>query len=308
MKTLSIGTLHSDYVSMTGAVDYIERLAIRRKGGYVVTPNVDHIVMAETNEALRKAYDDASLSLADGMPLVWLSKICGCSLPGKVSGSDLVRPLLVRAAGLGFKVYLLGAAPGIGLKAAARLRSEIPGLHIVGVDSPPPGFEQDREREEQVLELMQAHDPDIVLVALGAPKQEILMHRWYHRGVTAVMLGIGASIDFIAGTVQRAPAWMSNAGLEWFYRLAQDPRRLAKRYVLRDSGFVPIAYRMLMKPREELVEIKETRIADRRINEWTGSTYDRLRNTDGHDRRQIDRRRDNRFGVCRSAVGGILCT
>lgn len=307
MKNIHIGRLHSDYVSMTEAVDYIVRLAINRSGGYVVTPNVDHVVMAEKNEALRMAYDDASLSLADGMPLVWLSKLLGCALPGKVSGSDLVRPLLVRSASSGLKVYLLGAAPGVGLKAAARLRSDIPGLRIAGVDSPPLGFEQSRESEEQVLQLMQAHDPDIVLVALGAPKQELLMHRWYRRGITSVMLGIGASLDFIAGTVQRAPAWMSNAGLEWLYRLAHDPGRLAQRYVLRDSGFVRVAYRMLKTSREELLHFKETRNADRRVCERAGSTYDGPRNTHGYDRRQIDRRRDNRLGVRRVAVGGLLC-
>jgi len=307
MKALTIGTLHSDYVSMSGALDFIERLVMSGKGGYVVTPNVDHVVMAETDEALRTAYDDASLSLADGMPLVWLSKLLGCSLPSKVSGSDLVMPLLVRAAERGLKVYLLGAAPGVGLKAAAKLRAEIPGLHIVGVDSPPMGFEKNQKTEDGVLELMRAHDPDIVLVALGAPKQEILMHRWYRAGVTAVMLGIGASIDFIAGTVQRAPAWMSNAGLEWLYRLVHDPGRLAKRYVLRDSGFVRVAYRMIRKPREELLQIKETRNADRRKNKSAGSNYDRLRNTLEQDRRQIDRRRDTSIWLRGVSVVGILC-
>lgn len=307
MKSLAIGTLRTDYVSMNGALDYIERLVKEKRGGYVVTPNVDHVVMAETNEALRMAYDEASLSLADGMPIVWLSALLGSALPGKVSGSDLVRPLLERAAEHGFKVYLLGAAPGVGLKAAAVLRAEIDGLRIVGIDSPPLGFEKCREAEKQALERMQENDPDIVLVALGAPKQEILMHRWYRGGVTAVMLGIGASIDFIAGTVQRAPAWMSNAGLEWLYRLAQDPVRLARRYVLRDSGFLRVAYRMFRRPGDELLRITETRKTDRRTIPSTGSTYDRLRNTDAHDRRQIDRRRDTRVGVRGSAAGGLVC-
>lgn len=307
MKSLAIGTLHSDYVSMTGALDYIERLVKEKRGGYVVTPNVDHVVMAETNAALRTAYDEASLSLADGMPLVWLSALLGCALPGKVSGSDLVRPLLARAARLGFKVYLLGAAPGVGLKAAARLRAEFDGLQIVGVDSPPLGFEKCHEAERQALVRMQENDPDIVLVALGAPKQEILMNRWYRGGVTAVMLGIGASIDFMAGTVQRAPAWMSNAGLEWLYRLAQDPVRLTGRYVLRDSGFLRVAYRMFRRPSDELLRITETRKTDRRKSSLAGSAYDGLRNTHGQDRRQIDRRRDSRAGVCGTAAGGLVC-
>jgi len=253
MKKLHIGMLHADYITMDEAIEYILGLSKSRHGGYVVTPNVDHVVVAEHNEELRTAYDEAALSLADGMPLVWLSKLLGCPLPEKVSGSDLVRPLLVRAAKAGLKVYFLGSAPGVGLKAATILEHEIPELDIVGVDSPPLGFEKSEAEEQRVQEKMLKADPEIVLVALGAPKQEFLMHRWYQEGIAQIMIGIGASIDFIAGEVARAPRWMSCAGMEWLYRLAQDPKRLARRYLVQDSGFIPILYRMMRTPRDNLV-------------------------------------------------------
>jgi N-acetylglucosaminyldiphosphoundecaprenol N-acetyl-beta-D-mannosaminyltransferase len=238
---------------MNGAIDYIEKMVRRGKGGYVVTPNVDHVVVGERDERLRSAYADASLSLADGMPLVWLSKIAGCPLPEKVSGSDLVRPLLRRAASSGFRVYFLGAAPGVGKRAADALREEMPSLNIAGIDAPPLGFEKRDETERETFDKMLVARPDIVLVALGSPKQEILMHEWNKRGATAVMLGIGASIDFLAGEVKRAPPWMSTIGAEWLFRLAQDPKRLAKRYLLQDPRFLGIALRMLRTPREKLL-------------------------------------------------------
>lgn len=169
-------------------------------------------------------------------------------LPEKVSGSDLVRPLLREAAAIGLTVYFLGSAPGVGLTAADRLRGEIPGLKIVGVDSPPMGFEQDPEQEDEAKRRMLSANPDIVLFALGTPKQELLMHRWHEQGVLQVMLGIGASLDFISGKSKRAPGWMSELGLEWLYRLSKEPRRLAKRYLVQDLGILSIFFRQLTMP------------------------------------------------------------
>ncbi len=249
MRRIRLGSIHVDYVTQAEAIDLIIDRAGSRKGGYIVTPNVDHIVIAESNEKLRAAYADATLSLADGMPLIWASKLMGRPLPEKVSGSDLIRPLLQAAAGAGMRVYLMGAAPGIGLAAAQRLVEEMPALAIVGADSPPLGFDVDKDLERAVIDKMVAARPDIALIALGCPKQEILMHRWYRARIGPVMLGIGASLDFIAGKVKRAPPWMSDHGLEWVFRLIQDPRRLAKRYIVRDARIVGILARMLREPR-----------------------------------------------------------
>ncbi len=251
MTKLKFGSIHADSLTMEEALERITLLASQGKGGYVVTPNIDHIVIAERNPALRAAYADSSLSLADGKPLIWMSKIAGIPLPEKISGSDLVRPLLRRAAERSLPVYFLGSAPGVGQRAADILRDEIPGLTVVGVDSPPLGFEADAETENEIYARMLSAGPALALIALGAPKQELLMHRWRSRGCPVVMLGIGASLDFIAGAVKRSPRWMSDIGLEWLYRLSQDPKRLAKRYLVQDLGIIPIFARMMSVPKRD---------------------------------------------------------
>lgn len=242
---LELGTIHADCVTFAAAIDAIAALVQARAGGYVVTPNVDHVVLAERSPELRQAYADAALSLADGTPLVWLSRLLQPQLPEKVSGSDLALPLLERAAHEGWRVYFLGGEPGVGEAAASRVTRELVGLQIVGVDAPPLGFDRDPARERETRERVRAARPDLVFIALGCPKQELLMQRWRVALAPAVMLGIGATLDFLAGRVRRAPAWMSRWGVEWVYRLSQDPRRLAKRYLVRDLAFVPIAVRML---------------------------------------------------------------
>jgi len=253
MKRIQFGKVHAHYLTMAEAVEAVVMRAKDKKGGFVVTPNVDHIVMAEKNEALQRAYADAALSLADGKPLIWMSRLAGFPLPEKVSGSDLIRPLLRRAAEEGLSVYFLGSAPGVGATAAAVLCQEIPALKVAGIDAPPPGFEKDPEQEKSAREKMLGSAPDIVLFALGAPKQELLMHRWQTGGSGPMMLGIGAGLDFIAGKVKRSPPWMSQAGLEWLYRLSQDPKRLARRYLIQDPQVIPVFYRMMKTPKPQRI-------------------------------------------------------
>ncbi len=238
-----VGKVHADCVTFAGAIDAIADLVRAGAGGYVVTPNVDHVVLAERSPALSSAYAGASLSLADGVPLVWLSRLLRPSLPEKVSGSDLAVPLLRRAAREGWRVYFLGGEPGVGRAAAARLTKDIPNLEIVGIDAPGLGFDQDPTRERVSFELMREAKADLVLMALGCPKQEILMQRWHTALAAGVMLGVGATLNFLAGRVRRAPPWVSRWGMEWLFRLMQDPRRMARRYLVRDLAFVPIAMR-----------------------------------------------------------------
>jgi N-acetylglucosaminyldiphosphoundecaprenol N-acetyl-beta-D-mannosaminyltransferase len=253
LKKIRFGTIHADYVTMSESLDIIENLAKSGNSGFVVTPNIDHVVLAQKDFNLRVAYADASLSLVDGMPLKWMSSIVGEPLPEKISGSDLIRPLMRRAGETGLRVYFLGAAPGVARKAGDILESEIPGLNIVGVDSPPMGFDRDPELEQATMDKMLAAKPNLVCMALGCPKQELLMHRWYLREVPAVLLGIGASLDFIAGNVKRCPPMVSELGFEWAYRITQDPKRLLHRYLVRDSAALPIFLKMLRTSRKELI-------------------------------------------------------
>lgn len=249
MRTLTkvrFGTIHADAVSFREALDYVTELVREGNGGYVVTPNVDHVVLAESDEGLRLAYADAALSLADGMPLIWMAKLTRQPLSEKVSGSDIMMPLLERAAQDGLRVYFLGGAPGVAEAASAILLTRFPTLKIAGHDAPPMGFEKDPAVLQTVLDKAKAAKPDLVFVALGCPKQELFMRMARRELSPAVLLGIGASLDFIAGVQTRAPQWMSRVGLEWTYRLLQDPKRMAHRYLVRDRAIAGIFLRQMM--------------------------------------------------------------
>lgn len=246
---LQIGALRVDVLDLRGALSAIEALVAAGEGGSVFTPNVDHVVKAERDPAFRAAYLDADLCLADGMPLVWASLLLGSPLPERVAGSDLVVPLAERAAARGWRIYLLGGAPGDAERAAEVLTSRH-GVEIAGVDAPrlEPGSAGETEGLA-AAERVSAARPDLVYVAFGAPKQELWIHR--HAGIIrpAVALGVGASLAFIAGTLPRAPRWMAGAGLEWAYRLGREPRRLWRRYVADAGGFLPIVARSLLRAR-----------------------------------------------------------
>ncbi|MEX0819637.1 MAG: WecB/TagA/CpsF family glycosyltransferase, partial [Pirellulaceae bacterium] len=199
---------------------------------YVVTPNVDHTVLLHQRQDLREAYRDASLVLADGWPVVAASRLVGKPLPERVPGSDLVPMLLNMSSEVKpLRVFLLGAAPGVGERAARNIRAQWPGVDIVGVHSPPLGFEQDEDENDRILYLVAQTEPDVLVVGLGAPKQELWVHANRDRLKAKVTLCVGATIDFLAGEKARAPRWLQRLGLEWLHRMLSDPRRLAKRYI-----------------------------------------------------------------------------
>ena len=243
LRRLHLGHVVVDAVRFDEALDRIEALVAARRGGSVFTPNVDHVVLAERNRDFRAAYAEADLALADGMPLLWAARLLGAPLPAKVSGSDLVEPLAERAATRGWRLYLLGGGAGVAADAAARLQARFPGVNVVGVDAPRIGA--DGSDGGAALARLRAARPDLVMVALGAPKQELWIHRHREALAPAVAVGVGGSLDFIAGRVRRAPRWASRAGLEWAWRLAREPRRLWRRYLVEDLRFAPILVREL---------------------------------------------------------------
>jgi N-acetylglucosaminyldiphosphoundecaprenol N-acetyl-beta-D-mannosaminyltransferase len=222
-----------DDIDMSGALQRInEMVRIGRLSSIthqIVTVNVDFIVNALADPEARFILQDASLSTADGMPVVWAARFLGVNLPERVAGADLVPLLIAQAARNGHSLFLLGGAPGIAAQAAAILQNQYPGLLVAGVLSPP--FTSILEMDDNIVETIKVADPDILLVAFGNPKQEkwIAMHR--HDLGVPVAMGVGGSLDFITGYTRRAPRWMQQAGLEWLHRMLHQPRRLVRRYV-----------------------------------------------------------------------------
>lgn len=210
----------------------------RTRCRYVVTPNVDHLVMLRSRDDLRAAYADAELVLADGWPVVLASRLLRRTLPERVPGSDLVPRLCAAAADKPTTMFLLGAAPGVAPRAAERIAERWPAVHVVGTYSPPLGFHNNEVETEEILRRIAAARPNLLVVGLGAPKQELWVHRHHDRLEADVALCVGATIDFLAGEKRRAPRWLQRLGLEWCHRMLSEPRRLMSRYA-RDAWVFP---------------------------------------------------------------------
>lgn len=229
-----------DNYTLEEALTEIEYLIQERKNAYVVTPNLDHIVMLEKDLQFRKVYEDADMVLADGKPLVWLASIKRTPIKGKISGSDLFPRLAELSAQKGYSMYFLGAGEGVAHRAAERLQERYLGLNVVGTYSPPYGFENDSDEIKKIIGNIRKANPDILIVGLGAPKQEKFIWKYRKKMNVPVSLGLGASLDFEAGEKKRAPRWMSEHGLEWLYRMIKEPRRLVKRYVKDGILLIPL--------------------------------------------------------------------
>jgi N-acetylglucosaminyldiphosphoundecaprenol N-acetyl-beta-D-mannosaminyltransferase len=215
-----------------------------RRCHFVVTPNVDHTVLLQTHDRLRSAYADADLVLADGLPLVWASRFLRRPLPERVAGSDLVPEFFSTVpAQQPISVFLLGAAPGVANRAAAVIARRWPAVHVVGTYSPPLGFERNEAENCKIIQLIAESRPDVLIVGLGAPKQECWVHQHRASIHAKVALCVGATIDFLAGERKRAPRWMQRVGLEWFYRMSGEPKRLVRRYALDAWHFPQIVWR-----------------------------------------------------------------
>jgi N-acetylglucosaminyldiphosphoundecaprenol N-acetyl-beta-D-mannosaminyltransferase len=237
----SIGGVRIDAMDFRDVVgSIIVRAGELRPNAYVVTPNAHHIVLLQNNERFRKIYEQALLVVPDGVPLLWAAKVLGQKLFGRVNGTDLLEVLCAEAATRGFRVFLLGGREGAADAAAAVLRKRHPALTICGTYCPRVGFETDAEENGKIVRTINEAHADLLFVGLGAPKQEYWMFDNRERLNARVSLGIGVSFEFIAGVVKRAPYWMQVAGLEWFYRLFSEPKRLWKRYTVGNGKFCMI--------------------------------------------------------------------
>lgn len=229
-----------DNLTMEESLQIINALINKKETSYVVTPNVDHIVKLEEDIEFQEVYKNADLILTDGMPLIWISKIKKTPIKEKVSGSDLFPKVCELASKKGYKLFLLGAAEGVADIAARRLEKKYEGLNVVGTYSPSYGFEANEDEIKKIIEIIREAKPDILAVGLGAPKQEKFIFKYKDELNVPISLAIGASIDFESGNVKRAPKWMQNSGLEWFYRLCKEPKRMIKRYLIDDLKILKI--------------------------------------------------------------------
>jgi N-acetylglucosaminyldiphosphoundecaprenol N-acetyl-beta-D-mannosaminyltransferase len=213
-----------DDVSMDEALAKIDELVKERSFHQIATANVDFLVHAIDNPEYREILCRCALVVADGMPVVMASRMLGVPLRERVTGSDMIP----RLAKKGYRIFLLGARPEVSKIAAEKL--EAMGGKVVGRLTPPPS-PLDEFDSDSIVAAIEKADPDILLVALGGPKQELWIHRNRHRLKVPVCMGIGGGLDFLAGAVSRAPGWMQTSGLEWVYRIWVEPRRLARRYM-----------------------------------------------------------------------------
>jgi N-acetylglucosaminyldiphosphoundecaprenol N-acetyl-beta-D-mannosaminyltransferase len=208
----------------------------RGEGGWLVTPNLDILRQAFVDHESGQLFGRATLLVADGAPLEWAARLSGREIPGRFPGASLFWSIAEEAAARGRTMLLLGGRPQAGQLAARRLRDQYPGL-VVHHHCPPMGFERDAAEMETIRSTIRSLEPDLVICGLGAPKQERLMAQLHPEFPSTWFFGFGATIDFAAGLVPRAPEWMQRSGVEWLFRLATEPRRLGRRYLVQGIPF-----------------------------------------------------------------------
>ncbi len=226
-----------DSLDQDGVVSYIANAIAMGHGGWVVTPNVDILRQMASSAPLESLLNHATLLLVDGAPVEWAAHMSGQGSVHRTPGSSLMLPLAAAAEQHGIPMLLLGGRDHAGDLAAAGLREKYPRLDVRW-HCPPLGFEHDERLWREVEDAVASCDGGIVMCGLGAPKQELVASRLLAAYPRTWFLGVGATIDFTAGMVSRAPAWMQRVGLEWLFRLAVEPRRLFHRYIVDDLPFV----------------------------------------------------------------------
>lgn len=243
MQKQPLMATHVNNLTLAETAEAIGQFIEERRKAYVVEVNVDVMIKIENDEELRRITEDADLVLVDGQPLVWVAKLYRRPVREKVSGSDLSIELCRMAAEKGYTVFILGGKEGIADQAKEKMEAQYPGLQVVGTCAPPLGFEKDEAELAKVRQAISAVSPDIVLCCLGCPKQEKWIDANWRDIDARVFLCAGATVDFLAGNVKRAPAWISRIGMEWFYRFLKEPRRLFKRYFIDDMQLFRLVFK-----------------------------------------------------------------
>ncbi len=234
MKKQALLNTFINNVDMSETINAIEKMITLDKKSYIVAINVDVIIKIENDSYLKKIVDKADMVLVDGKPLMWISKLYGKPLKAKISGSDLVPLLCEIAAQKGYRIFIIGGKDGIAEQAKKRLENKFPTIQIVGTYAPPFGFEKDTDELHKINCIISEVQPDLLIACFGCPKQEKWIYENFKKYNATVSICAGATVDFLAGNIKRAPHWMSEHGLEWFYRFIQEPKRMFKRYFIDD--------------------------------------------------------------------------
>ncbi len=227
-------------ITMNDAINEIEQMITENKKSYIVAINVDVIMKLEKDEKLKKITDNADMVIADGKPLIWISKMKKKPIVEKISGSDLIPELCKVANDKGYSVFILGGKDGIALEAKNKLEQQYKKLKVVGTYAPPMNFENDKKELKKINSMINESKPDLLFVCFGCPKQEKWIYDNINKYNAKVSICAGATVDFLAGNIKRAPKWMSNCGLEWFYRFLHEPKRLFKRYFIDDIKIIKL--------------------------------------------------------------------
>lgn len=240
MNRIDVLGIEFDNTDILEAVERAIRLMEERRHAYVVTPNPEIILESQKNEKLASAVKSADMVLPDGVGVIYASHILGTPIKNRIPGIDFASALMARISENGRKVFLLGAKPGVAELAAERLAERYPGLVICGVND---GYFEE-EDTEFIIEKINSASPDLVLVCLGSPKQEIWMKNNAELLDTGLLIGLGGALDVYAGVVERAPRKWRSMGLEWLYRLIREPKRI-KRMVKLPGVIVAAAWRRI---------------------------------------------------------------
>lgn len=234
MEKQALLNTYVNNVDMSETICAIEEMIASQNKSYIVAINVDVVMKIENDSYLKKIVDDADMVLVDGKPLVWISKLHKRPVKAKISGSDLVPELCKVAQKKKYTIFIIGGKDGIAEKAKVNLEKKLPGIEIVGVYAPPFGFEKNQDELDKINSMISDVHPDLLIACFGCPKQEKWIYENIDKYDAKVTICAGATVDFLAGNVKRAPRWMSDHGLEWFYRLLQEPKRMFKRYLVDD--------------------------------------------------------------------------
>jgi N-acetylglucosaminyldiphosphoundecaprenol N-acetyl-beta-D-mannosaminyltransferase len=226
-------------LSLEGTIEQIEDFIASKRPHYVAMINVAKLIKMRSDKELEQSVLRADIIGADGVPLVWLSRLFGTPLPGRVNGTDLMYKLLERANVKGYSIFFLGAKQEVLQKVVEIVRTQYPSVRIAGFHH---GYFSDAE-ETAIVHKIHVAQPDILFIAFGTPKKELWVKRYLQNMGVPVVHGVGGSFDVFAGLVPRAPLWMQWGGLEWLFRLAQEPRRMWRRYLVTNTLFIMLVLR-----------------------------------------------------------------